>query len=153
VKTWKAEPWTSGGMAAILLHDPTDIATRDKVRVLLITLAADPANGIEAVLDQATVTALGGFPDAAFVVTLKPGYSTGPNLTGPLVTPMPGRGTHGYNPATTPQMRASFFLIGQGIAAAKDLGIIDMRQIAPTVAQLLDIPLSTTTQPVLAIHP
>jgi predicted AlkP superfamily pyrophosphatase or phosphodiesterase len=152
VKSWKAEPWLAGGMAAILLHDPTDTATRDQVAALLTKLATDPDSGIEAILDPSTVAALGGFPDAAFVVTLKPGYATGAALSGPLVTPMPGRGTHGYNPATTPQMHASFFITGEGIAKAKDLGIIDMRQIAPTLAQLLGIPLPTAAHPPLAIH-
>jgi hypothetical protein len=152
VKSWKAQPWLAGGMAAIVLHDPADTATRDKVAALLAKLAADPTSGIEAVLDHDAVAALGGFPDAAFVVTLKAGYATGPGLAGPLVTPMPGRGTHGYNPATTPQMHASFFITGETIATHKDLGIIDMRQIAPTVAQILGIPLPTATQPPLAIH-
>jgi predicted AlkP superfamily pyrophosphatase or phosphodiesterase len=152
VKSWKAEPWLAGGMAAILLHDPTDTATRDQVAALLTKLAADPDSGIEAILDPSAIAALGGFPDAAFVVTLKPGYATGAALSGPLVTPMPGRGTHGYNPATTPQMHASFFITGAGIAKAKDLGIIDMRQIAPTLAQLLGVALPTAAHPPLAIH-
>jgi len=152
VKSWKAEPWLAGGMAAILLRDPADTATRDQVAALLAKLAADPASGIEAVLDHDAAARLGGFPDAAFLVTLKAGYVTGQALTGPLVTPMPGKGTHGYNPFTTPGMHASFFITGKDISKAKDLGIIDMRQIAPTLAKLLGISLPTADQPVLAIH-
>jgi hypothetical protein len=154
VKSWTAQPWASGGMAAIMLHDPADSATRDKVHTLLTKLAADPANGIEAVLDHDAVLALGGFPDAAFVVTLKPGYVPAPALTGPIVTPAPPqlKGMHGYNPATTAAMHASFFIEGQGISKAKDLGIIDMRRIAPTVAQLLGAALPTATQPPLPVH-
>jgi predicted AlkP superfamily pyrophosphatase or phosphodiesterase len=152
VKSWKAQPWLAGGVAAIVLHDPADTAARDQVAALLAKLAADPANGIEAVLDRDAVTALGGFPEAAFVVTFKVGFYTGSSLTGAVVTSTPGRGTHGYNPATTPQMHASFFIAGQNIASHKDLGIIDMRQIAPTLAQILGIPLPTATQPPLAIH-
>ena len=151
-KSWKAEPWSSGGMAAIILHDPADTATHDKVAAILAKLIADPANGIEAILDPSAVAALGGFPDAAFVVTMKPGYVAGSSLSGPLVIPLPGRGTHGYNPATTPEMHAGFFIAGRGISKAKHLGIIDMRQIASTVAQILGISLPTATQPVLPIH-
>jgi predicted AlkP superfamily pyrophosphatase or phosphodiesterase len=153
--TWKAEPWGAGGMAAILLHDPADTATRDQVKALLDKLAADPNNGIEAILDHDQVAKLGGFPDAAFVVTLKPGYVPGPATTGPLVIALgadsPLKGTHGYNPATTPQMRASFFITGRGVARGKDLGLIDMRQIAPTVAQILGVSLSTALQTGLSI--
>jgi predicted AlkP superfamily pyrophosphatase or phosphodiesterase len=152
VKSWLAQPWLAGGMAAIILHDPQDAATREKVRALLDKLAADPNSGIEAVLDHNAVATLGGFPDAAFVVTLKAGYYTGAVLTGPLVTETPLKGTHGYNPATTPQMRASFFAAGQGIAHGKDLGIIDMRQIAPTIAKILGVPLPSAKQPSLSVH-
>ena len=152
--TWQAQPWSAGGMAAVVLHDPSDTATREKVHALLVKLAADPAHGIEAVLDQNAVAALGGFPDAAFVVTMKPGFVPTPALTGALVTTAPAqmKGMHGYNPATTPAMRASFFITGQGIASGKDLGIVDMRQIAPTVAGLLGVSLETAKQPNLLIH-
>jgi predicted AlkP superfamily pyrophosphatase or phosphodiesterase len=152
VKSWKAQPWLAGGMAAIILHDPADTETREKVRELLEKLAADPANGIEAVLDHEAVAALGGFPDAAFVVTLRPGYNTGAELTGPLVSVSTQKGTHGYNPATTPDMHASFFIVGEGVAHGKDLGIIDMRQIAPTLAGILGVALPTARQKPLAIH-
>jgi hypothetical protein len=40
-------------------------------------------------------------------------------------------------------MRASFFIMGRNIAAGRDLGVIDMRQVAPTVAGLLGVRLST----------
>ena len=152
VSSWQAEPWLAGGMAAIMLHDPADTATRDKVRALLTRLAGEPANGIEAVLDPAQVASLGGFPEAAFVVTLKSGFYPGAALTGPLLVETPGHGTHGYNPATTPEMRASFFIVGPGIAAGKDLGLVDMRQIAPTLAGLLKLQLPTAAQPALPLR-
>jgi hypothetical protein len=154
VIAWKAQPWSAGGMSAILLHDPTDTATRDKVGALLEKLAADPANGIEAVLDHDQTVALGGFPTAAFVVTFKVGYVPGPALAGPVVTPTPPqlKGMHGYNPATTPAMHASFFLIGQGIAAGRDLGLVDMRRIAPTLAKLLGVALPSANQPPLPVQ-
>jgi len=152
VTSWTAEPWPLGAMFAIMLHDPADTATYEKVHALLTKLAADPNNGIEAVLDQKQVAALGGVPQASLVVTLKPGYAAGASLTGALVGDAPVKGTHGYNPQTTPEMHASFFAIGPGIHAAKDLGIIDMRRIAPTVAGILQVSLPTATQPVLDLH-
>ena len=91
-------------------------------------------------------------PQASFVVTLKTGYTAGASLTGALVAESPVKGTHGYNPQTTPEMHASFFAIGPGIHAGKDLGTIDMRRIAPTVAGLLEVSLPTATQPGLDLH-
>jgi hypothetical protein len=74
---------------------------------------------------------------------MKPGYYTGGNLTGDLVTEFPGtHGGHGFSP-DFPEMRASFFISGPGIARGRDLGIIDMRQIAPSLAQLLGVSLPT----------
>ena len=152
VTSWIAEPWPLGAMFAIMLHDSSDTATYEKVHTLLSKLAADPNNGIEAVLDQEQVAALGGVPQASFVVTLKPGYTSGASLAGALVGPSPVKGTHGYNPQTTPEMHASFFAIGPGIHSGKNLGTIDMRRIAPTVANLLQISLPTADQPALDLH-
>jgi predicted AlkP superfamily pyrophosphatase or phosphodiesterase len=152
VKSWKAEPWVAGGMAAIMLHDSTDAATLEQVRALLQKLASDPANGIAAVLDRDRMSTLGGFPDAAFVVTLKPGYVTGLAISGPMVTATTQRGTHGYDPVTTPEMRSSFFIAGAGVKSGKDLGIIDMRQIAPTLASVLGVKLPDASQPSLSLH-
>jgi predicted AlkP superfamily pyrophosphatase or phosphodiesterase len=143
VNSWKAEPWMAGGMAAIMLHDPNDQATERQVKTMLDGLAADPANGIEAILDRDAIKKRGGFPDATFLVVLKPGYYTGNALTGDLVTPIPGhRGSHGFSPED-PEMRSSFFAVGGGIAHHRDLGLVDMRQIAPTVAGILHVRMPT----------
>jgi len=152
VKSWQAEPWLAGCMTPIVLHDPTDTATRDKVKAMLDKLAADPNSGIEAVLDHDAMKSLGGFPDAPFVVTLRRGYCNGGALTGPLVTDSFLKGAHGYSPATTPEMHSSFFAMGKGIAHGKDLGTVDMRQIAPTIAQLLGASLPIATQPALPVR-
>ena len=143
---WQAQPWALGCMFAIMLHDPTDTATRQKVKDLLDRLAANPENGIEAVLDSKQVAEAGGVPDAAFVVTLRKGFAATGMLTGDLVIPVPGhRGTHGFDPRTTPEMQASFFASGRGITHARDLGKIDMRQIAPAVAAFLGIQMEVSS--------
>lgn len=99
ITSWKAEPWMAGGMAAIMLHDPSDRETAEKVRAMLDKLAADPENGIAQVLDHEQIAKRGGFPDAAFLLVLKQGYYTMPGTSGPLVTPIPGtKGSHGFSP-------------------------------------------------------
>ena len=40
-------------------------------------------------------------------------------------------------------MNAAFFIAGAGIARGRDLGVIDMRQIAPTLAQILGVSLAS----------
>jgi predicted AlkP superfamily pyrophosphatase or phosphodiesterase len=140
---WRAEPWFAGGMAAIVLKDPQDAATSAEVGGLLRGLAADEHNGIAAVLDHEAVAARGGFPDAAYLVVFKPGYYAGSNLSGELITEVrEAHGGHGFAPDFV-EMRASFFAGGRGIAAHRDLGVVDMRQIAPTIAGLLGVAMPT----------
>jgi predicted AlkP superfamily pyrophosphatase or phosphodiesterase len=154
IAAWKAMPWSAGGMAAIMLHDADDRQTEQQVRELLTKLAADENNGIQEILDRDAMKKRGGFPDAAFVVVLKQGYYlAGAGLTGNVVSPIPGRrGSHGFSPEF-PEMRASFFMVGAGIAHHRDLGVIDMRQIAPTVAGILNVPMPTAKAAPLHIQP
>ena len=49
---------------------------------------------------------------------------------------------HGYLPEN-PDMLSSFFLMGPSIQRGFSLGIIDMRDIAPTLGELLGFELST----------
>jgi predicted AlkP superfamily pyrophosphatase or phosphodiesterase len=153
VSSWKAEPWMAGGMAAIMLHDPNDHAAEQQVKALLDKLAADPDNGIAEILDRKAIAKRGAFPDAAFLVVFNPGYYAGAALSGNLITPVPGtRGSHGFSPEF-PEMRASFFAVGAGIAHHRDLGVVDMRQIAPTVARILRVPLPAAKAAPLHVQP
>ena len=104
ITDWTAMPWTSGGAAAIVLKQPTEAAAQSQVRLLLEKLAADPANGIDRVLDADGLHRRGGFPPASFLVGLKPGWEM------------------------------AFFLVGPGVPAGRSLGLIDMRDVAPTLA-------------------
>lgn len=153
VTSWKAEPWGAGGMAPIMLHDANDGATEQQVRTILAKLAADPASGIAQVLDRAEIAKRGTYPDAAFLVVFKPGYYFGTNTSGDLVTPIPGgRGSHGFSPEY-PEMHSSFFALGEDVAHHRDLGTVDMRQIAPTVAGILHAQLPTAKAAPLHIEP
>jgi len=75
-------------------------------------------------------------------VSLKPGWRTGASLTGPVVTNVKPGGTHGELP-DVPELRASFFIVGPGVPIGKDLGLIDMRDVAPTLAKEAGLSLST----------
>jgi len=132
VADWKAMPWVAGGSAAIVLKDPKDAATLAHVRELLSRLAADQANGIDRVLEADELHRRGGYPPASFLVSLKPGWRTGATLEGPVVSKVKPGGTHGE----LPDLRASYFLIGPGVPAGRSLGLIDMRDVAPTLAHL-----------------
>jgi predicted AlkP superfamily pyrophosphatase or phosphodiesterase len=142
ISDWRAMPWETGGSAAIVLKDPKNGLTAATVRALLAKLAADPANGIDRVLEGEELHSKGGYPNASFFVGLKPGWRTGPSLTGPVVTSVKAGGTHGGLP-DLPDLRAAFFLVGPCVPAGKNLGLIDMRDIAPTLAKEAGLSLPT----------
>jgi predicted AlkP superfamily pyrophosphatase or phosphodiesterase len=152
VISWKAQPWPAGGMAAVMLN-PTAPANDDEIRRLLQSLQSDPANGIAEVLERDAIKARGGFPDAAFLVLMKPGYYAAGDPASDRLTEISGtHGSHGYSP-DFPEMRSSLFISGVGVARNRDLGIVDMRQIAPTVAQLLKISMPSAKAAAVPLQP
>jgi predicted AlkP superfamily pyrophosphatase or phosphodiesterase len=140
VADWKAMPWVTGGSAAIILKDSKDSATLTQVRELLAKLARAPANGIDRVLEANELHERGGYPTASFFISLKPGWRTGSTLEGPVLSKVKPGGTHGELP-DLPDLRASFFLVGPGVPAGRSLGLIDMRDVAPTLAHLVGLSL------------
>jgi len=123
-----------------MLNDAKDQQARDRTRAVLERLAADPSSGIDRVAEGPEAAALKGFSGAAFVVGLKPGFRSGGALTGAVTRTGTAGGTHGYLPGQR-DMEASFFIAGPGIPAGRDLGRIDMRDVAPTLAGLLGVTL------------
>jgi predicted AlkP superfamily pyrophosphatase or phosphodiesterase len=150
--SWKAHPWGAGGMAAVMLNDPGDQRVLGQVRQLLQTLKSDARNGIAEILERDAIVQRGAFPGASFLVVMKLGYYLIGDATSALVSEVTGTpGSHGFSPEY-PEMRASFFIAGRGIARHRDLGVIDMRQIAPTVARLLNVHLPSATEAPLPIR-
>lgn len=139
VVAWDAAPWIAGGSADVVLRDGADAALRERVRGLLASLANDAANGIARVIERDAIATAGANPQADFHVDFKPGFETSPDPKAPLLTPSRRRGMHGYDPAL-PEMRASFLIAGKGVPH-RDLGAIDMRDIAPTLAKVLGVTL------------
>jgi predicted AlkP superfamily pyrophosphatase or phosphodiesterase len=138
--SWTAYPDVEGGSAAIILKDPKDEATRAKVEKLLHRLAADPKNGISQILDRKQIAAFGGRPDAAFWVDMQSNFQLSPKVGG----------AHGYAPSN-PQLFASFFIAGPKIKSGVDLGEIDMRSIAATLAQVMGVPFPSADLPALHV--
>jgi hypothetical protein len=64
----------------------------------------------------------------------------------------PDTGEHGYLPSH-PELRSSFFIMGGNIYAGRDLGVVDMRQIAPTLAAIMGVNLPSAKMEKLQIVP
>lgn len=141
VTDWKATLWPAGGSAAVMLADPKDEQLRARVKALLDKLASEPANGIDRIWSQEEIHQGRGFPNAAFLISLKTGYEMAYSLSMPLIAKPSNLGMHGYVPERA-EMRSSFFIVGPHIPRGKSLGEVDMRQIAPTLANILHIRLA-----------
>jgi hypothetical protein len=123
-----------------VLKDPNNGATFAQVRELLEKVARVPENGVDRILDAKELHKRGGYPPASFFVGLKPGWKTGSSLEGPVLSKIKVGGTHGALP-DLPDLHASFFLIGPGVPAGWSLGLIDMRDVAPTLAHEIGLSL------------
>jgi predicted AlkP superfamily pyrophosphatase or phosphodiesterase len=151
IASWEAQVWSGAAVGAVVLRNPNDAQVRARTAKLLETLKSDPSNGIARVYGKDELKALGGFPEAEFLVEFAPGFYLGTGLRGDLLTPGTSKGTHGYMPSR-PEMHAAFFVKGAGVARGRDLGVIDMRQIAPTLAHVLRVELPSAREPVLSIE-
>lgn len=140
LKSWRAFAWNSGGSAAVMLKDQNDREARDKVREVLKRLAGNSDSGLLKFYEGEEARKLGGFPDAAFIAGTQPGFYFGGGLDAPITRDIKPGGGHGFLPELT-EMDSSFFIAGPGIPAARNLGRIDMRDIAPTLAKLLGVEL------------
>ena len=146
VKSWEAMPWFAGGSAAVVLARCEDSALRAKVAALLARLRADPALGIAELFDHTGIAERGGGGEADFWIGFKPGTEAGRKSDAPLVAPAASKGMHGYDPAL-PEMRSTFLILGRGLPWKGDLGEIDMRRIAPTLAKLMGADLPSAELP------
>jgi len=153
VTSWTAFAWYVGGSAMMVLHDPRDRQTRARLEAFLRKLASNPENGIERIYSRAEIADMGLAPNAESVVAFKTGYRMGNAMTGPLSIASTG-GAHGAFSTQTvrPDMHSSFFITGPGIAAGANLGTIDMRRIAPTLAEELKVALPSATMPPLPLR-
>jgi predicted AlkP superfamily pyrophosphatase or phosphodiesterase len=135
-----ASAWTAGGTAAVMLEKGSDPETPARLARALEDLARDPESGIDRILTGVEAARAGGFPQAALLVAMRPGYRLGDRADGVLLRSGPPEGTHGYLPED-PSMDAVFLIAGPTVAAGLELGRIDMRDVAPTLAGVLGIEL------------
>jgi predicted AlkP superfamily pyrophosphatase or phosphodiesterase len=155
ISKWIARTWPAGGSAAIVLKNPQDPEARAKVKSALDRLAAEPANGIVRIFDEAQIQDVGGTSTAQFWVDLKPGFQVSTALDAKLLAPsivasVSGRGTHGYTPDHR-EMDSTFILSGPGIRTGYDLARIDMRGIAPTLAKVMGLTFPSAEAPALDV--
>ena len=142
ITKWRAFLWSTAGMGALMVADGDDQAA-DQATAIARQLAADPTSGIESVLSPNDPALEGSFADAVAVLVARPGFVFATSAKGDaLVSEAGSIGAHGYPPQGR-DMDGAFFLLGPHVPRGRDLGRIDMIDVAPTIAHILAIPLPT----------
>lgn len=139
---WKAAAWPAGGSCAIMLKNPNDKDTEAKVIALFSSLAKSKDSPIKLISSRAELRKMKAVPHAALMLEAAEGYSFDEALTGPEVRDSGDtyKGTHGYLP-TDPRMRASLIVYGQKVRNGAKVSLAHMIDLAPTIANLLNLEL------------
>jgi hypothetical protein len=126
-----------GSLAVYWLEEPSP----DDRRRLATAMDRLKATGaVQEIIDWRHLEALQADPDAIFMIEAAPGFCLSDRLDGPVVSDSTkDRGTHGYLPSRA-GMEAMFAVVGPEIAPGKNLGRISLKQIAPTLAQVMGLP-------------
>lgn len=140
VTDWLAAPYATAGSCSIILRDPNDIATLNRVRAIFKPLQGEKGSGIYRVIEKPEIRALGGNPRAAIMLDAEAGCTFGNVVSGEFIVPTKQKGQHGYLP-TRPDFRASFIASGAGITRRRDLGEIRMIDVGPTIANSVGLTL------------
>ena len=129
---------TAGGSLAVYwLEEPS---TDDRRRLATALDRLHQTGAVQEIVDRGQLEFLEADPDAELMIEAAPGYFFSDRLEGPAVSDTAkDRGTHGYFPSR-PGMEAMFIAAGRDIAAGKNLGRISLKQIAPTLAQVMGLP-------------
>jgi len=111
--------------------------------VAALTAIVDPATGEPVVLGvrqpgTGQEPGIGGPTGGDVYLSLRPGWDTARETTGPLTARKPPTGEHRTDPQR-PEMHAAFVVAGPGVAAGVDLFEIREIDIAPTLSALLGI--------------
>ncbi|MCP3942304.1 MAG: alkaline phosphatase family protein [Desulfobacteraceae bacterium] len=145
MKDWKVYGLDGHGSIYIKVKDAGDLKSYEKAKKILLNLAANKKNGIDKVYDRTQLKNIPGYKGADLVCSASSGYRFSTDLTGnlhskPKTSPEGYLATHGFAPSN-PDTHASAFLIGKGIPQGRNIGTINLIDIAPTLAKTMDLTL------------
>ena len=136
---WRATFHTSGGSAMLHLRDPGDREALSRVRALLSRLPR-PTQELFRVVERAELDSIGADPKGLLALAAKPGIIFSSSPTGPVLSPAQG-GQHGHFP-DFPQIHTGFIGWGVGFRSGSEVPTLGLEDIAPLIAQLLDLAFS-----------
>jgi predicted AlkP superfamily pyrophosphatase or phosphodiesterase len=146
---WTAMVENTSGSAGVYLKDPDDKKTLRAIRKIFEDNAIDDfGRQMYRIVDRKELDQHGASPDAAFFLEGIPPYMSSGAFTGEFSRNAILRGNHGYLP-TLADMHTGFVAFGPGIRPA-ELGIIELIDVAPTIAALMGFDMPDVQGRVLA---
>lgn len=141
ITDWLAYPWPAAGASPIYLTDPADPELRARADRALEFIEHELGDAIARIYRDSELNTIHGFPDAYAVIALRAGYAFGGGFDNPLRrTPTMTKGIHGYVP-DGPDMHAALVVAAPTAEPGSRIGIVDMTDIAPTIARWLGLDL------------
>jgi len=137
---WRAMFNAAGGSTFLYLKDKNDNATLHKV-VSILQSQPDSIKKYFRIIDKKKIESIGGNPEVALCLTGENGAAFSNASSGELTKPGKG-GTHGFFPDTR-EIQTGFIAYGPVIRKGKMIHEMNLRDIAPLVAKLLNISFTT----------
>jgi predicted AlkP superfamily pyrophosphatase or phosphodiesterase len=126
-----------GSLAVYWLEEPS---ADDRRRLATALDRLRDTGAVQEIVDRSKLEALEADPDAELMIEAAPGFAFSDRLDGPALSDSSkDRGTHGYLPSHR-GMEAMFVAVGREIVPGKNLGRISLKQIAPTLVQIMGLP-------------
>ena len=135
---WKAQFFSVSGSSYLYLKDKNDSKTLAQVKDILDHLS-DEEKKLFRIIDRKQLDAIGGNPEVALALSGENGASFGNKMTGNAVSPGHG-GSHGYFPDFR-EIRTGFVAYGPGIKQGSIIPEMNLRDITPVIAKLLNLSL------------
>jgi predicted AlkP superfamily pyrophosphatase or phosphodiesterase len=135
---WKAQFNSVGGSSYLYLKDKNDTKTLADVKKLLTNLPAEQKS-LFRIIERRQLENMGANPEVALALSGENGTSFGNSMKGEAIKPGKG-GAHGYFPDFQ-EIRTGFIAVGPGVRKAGVINEMNLRDIAPAIAQILELPL------------
>ena len=136
----KAAVWPAGGSScAIVLRNPDDKETAQKVQAVFSRIAQRNGGPLNQVVTKDELKRLGAVPNATIMLDAAPRYTLGGDLTGPEEHETQDyRGTHGQLPSRA-ELRSALIVYGEAARVGAKMSLARMIDIAPSAAGLLGL--------------
>ncbi len=129
-----------GGGSAVMLYtrDPEDTETVERVKEI-VRSQPDRIRRLFMELDEAALRELGADPNSRYALSGVLGSYVSGAIGRPAISAPTTEGQHGFHPDIHPDIYTGFVAWGAGIRPESQAALMDLTDVAPLIAELLDL--------------